>query len=123
MVGAAASRKLKNLSIMKNTQHTPGPWIFGPDPLNGEIPGTFIHNHVTFIAKMEPINSNSESSKEVNNGKAEVEANARLIASAPELLECLVRTTYAGTQKELDLWTEKAKEAIKKATETNNLVS
>ncbi len=57
---------------MKNTKHTPGPWHFGPTA-----------GHHDFAIYPEATGKDLALSRGTN------EANARLIAAAPELLEAL----------------------------------
>lgn len=95
--------------------HTPGPWKLAGKWIIGQHP-----DNSRYIAGIEQFHNENvaDQYKDIEAQlKAESEANGRLIAAAPTLLECLVRTVYAGTQKELDIWIEKAKEVLKKVKE------
>ena len=54
------------------TQHTPGPWKLNKSPMGA----TFVMSTEGWVAELSILNS---------------EANARLIAASPEMLECLRR--------------------------------
>ena len=94
---------------MSNTKHTPGPWKIGMS-LSGK---PTIYTEVDF-----------KSVAWVDHDRSESDANAKLIAAAPELLEALdelrtaiidcVDSEWWGRHKEA---VAKAYEAIKKATE------
>ncbi len=60
-------------------QHTPGPWVASPA----------IRSGFTIDAKCDPWLIVSTSDEEGRYGGIETEANARLIAAAPDLLEAL----------------------------------
>lgn len=89
--------------------HTPGPWAISKrNHAPGEPePAVEIHNGNRLVA-------------DVFHGDNKAEANARLIASAPDLLETLEEITEAytaaskGDTKTYDYWhvSTKAKEAI-----------
>lgn len=75
---------------MKNTQHTPGPWsaVFGNGLLSVSVQAPT--THVCLVSKLPTLRCE------------EAEANARLIAAAPELLAALQKAetwmaTFAGT--------------------------
>lgn len=94
---------------MSNTKHTPGPWSIFRDGDN-------------LIIETIPLNRFSAIA-EITGGRGleEDEANARLIAAAPELLEALEQILTRFTEKECkDTWDKKAvwnaKLAIQKAT-------
>lgn len=67
---------------MSKLQHTPGPWKYDDDPLRMRIHSEFDHDIVCHMV------GNSASSmiqkREIKN------ANARLIAAAPDMLEVLI---------------------------------
>jgi hypothetical protein len=71
--------------IMTNAQHTPGPWQLGQPNLyfDGHTPidSPFHGGIVQVVTKMEDDDTRKE---------AELAANARLIAAAPELLQGLL---------------------------------
>ena len=56
-------------------KHSPGPWSIGPEIQNGRFAGVTIKASATVAV--------------VTSGCGSQEANARLIAAAPELLEAL----------------------------------
>jgi hypothetical protein len=60
-------------------QHTPGPWVASPA----------IRSGFTIDAKCDPWMIVTTSDEEGRYGSIETEANARLIAAAPDLLEAL----------------------------------
>lgn len=76
---------------MSKLQHTPGPWKYDDDPLRMRIHSEFDHDIVCHMV------GNSASSmiqkREIKN------ANARLIAAAPEMLEALI-TYYLESEYE-----------------------
>lgn len=97
-------------------KHTPGPWQFVKDEvkIHGCLKDIFeIGNntddlHPYWVAYVQ------------SRGCAETEANAKLIAAAPEMLEALqyyFNNDLTDHAKDLPAWEEKAKAAIKKATE------
>lgn len=66
-----------------NAKYTPGPWAIDPD----DRPGMGWNNHIVRLADPNiAICFMSHSGRKDN---SQCEANARLIAKAPELLECL----------------------------------
>jgi hypothetical protein len=98
-----------------NTKHTPGPWtVFNPD--DGEC-----HRYPGIDSESETIiiyGNEDEVSGVRGQSKEVAEANARLIAAAPELLEVLVEILpIAETMINSNhpTW-KKAKSAIAKAT-------
>ena len=86
---------------MKETKHTPGPWY----------PVEFAGFHVI---KTEPYYDAGDDLLDVEESP-NAEANAKLIAAAPELLECL-KEIIAISDRDHSAW-EYAKSIIKKATE------
>lgn len=80
-------------------KHTPAPWDYVTD----KIVGTVIISEGLIIAKMRTLEG------------VDHEANAKIIAAAPELLEALIEVVRISDRKH-DAW-DKAKAAIKKATE------
>ena len=98
----------------ESTKHTPGPWIHDDFDRHYVVAG-----HI-YIAIADDGRDDDEGTAEGRYGtEEEVEANARLIAAAPELLKAL-RATYAygnGEATDLD-WistAELAEAAIAKA--------
>jgi hypothetical protein len=89
---------------MKNTLHTPGPWQVSPY-------GNITSKSLT-VAKVEQMPGNYESEKQ---------ANARLIASAPDLLSALefLLADYIAINGEnltgSSVPADKAREALRKA--------
>lgn len=69
---------------MSKLKHTPGPWKYDDDPLRMRIHSEFDHDIVCHMV------GNSASSmiqkREIKN------ANARLIAAAPEMIEVLINS-------------------------------
>lgn len=68
-------------------QHTPGPWMWDSDPVKGDQFGRVRYR---VVARGETITNMHYSSYE--GGPTNAEANARLIAAAPELLEALQKS-------------------------------
>jgi hypothetical protein len=120
---------------MKTTTHTPGPWIASCDDEDAEEANVILAKGVV-IATVEDA---PEIRRRKNRGKIEgpgcaagadaldeVDANARLMAAAPDLLE--VVTLGLSLQKEGDIWSvqpnkmaeflRKAQAAIAKANPT-----
>lgn len=109
--------------------HTPGPWVVGEGAIcGGEYGGTMVCEHPT--RKWERLDAASAgAAKVLAKMMPESEANARLIAAAPELLEALrelLAERYALEEPEqfdaAGNWTSdspasvKARAAIAKAT-------
>ena len=110
---------------MSETKHTPGPWrlekqVAGRDWTSIGAPvatvgGEALCESVEFI-----VGTVSDFGP---HGEQETEANARLIAAAPDLLEaCEYAVEHAeglrrGTPQELSIYVVKLSEAIDKATE------
>jgi hypothetical protein len=87
------------------TKHTPGPWMYDVNQSNGAL--FLIHNGPDAICS-----DVSDWSDYYDADRAE--SNAKLIASAPELLEALTKIAErTHTQSNIH---KIAKEAIKKAT-------
>ena len=82
------------------TQHTPGPWYFLPDR-NGRLQVGPSINYTVAEMCVTPLEGQ--------------EANARLIATAPELLEAL-QEIMSWEENEQMTWAQKARAAITKAT-------
>lgn len=102
---------------MKHEAHTPGPWSNGV-------------SHIIKVSRSE-IGNNGRYSCLIKSGiiaevfgdtKEECEANARLIAAAPELLEALelivknVRAGITGNNEINSIYLRQAEKAIQKAT-------
>lgn len=64
-------------------QHTPGPWIFYAD-----LPSTDPEWHIVTTANKLRVLANVH----IERGNAMDQANARLIAAAPDMLEALLKT-------------------------------
>lgn len=101
---------------MNATKHTPGPWRFtchNGGQFLGDVEGSLCGGTIRTIACVLPFA-----------GPTESDANARLIAAAPDLLAALngildhdgSRGTYDSWN--LFIWRESAERAITKATET-----
>ena len=98
------------------TGHTPGPWAVAIDQPAGDEPGpTFPAiveaEHGWHIADLQVIDDHL--------GEAPREANARLLAAAPELLEALESMIASAKNHRIPL-TEKARAAIAKAKEQSS---
>lgn len=79
---------------MTTQQHTPGPWSYNQD--EGGQHGHVISTGEYIIADL----------PDAGDGAApHTEANARLIAAAPELLEALADQT-AAAQRVIDCWSQ-----------------
>jgi len=90
----------------RNTKHTPGPWKVESHP-NRQFPTCLemeIWNQNTHVAT---IQGHHEYKDDVNN-----EANARLIAAAPELLEALLRVQ--GNNKLMNALNSQDRETLEK---------
>ena len=72
--------KHKHLSQMNTTKHTPGPWTVSPSSKASTLTRVFSVDEGRLVAS-----ANGPGLSE----SGEAEANARLIAAAPELLEAL----------------------------------
>jgi hypothetical protein len=70
------------------TKHTPGPWEMGPI-IAGEDIFILADNRKAAIAKASNLEIYANTFEKLRPLAAECEANARLIAAAPELLEAL----------------------------------
>lgn len=92
-----------------NTQHTPGPW----KKYTGQMGGRCIKHENIFICQYGHVDSKES-------GKAE--ADGRLIAAAPDLLDALEHTVSAWSEQferqghNGPTWVIKARAAIAKAT-------
>lgn len=108
---------------MSAPKHTPGPWHVQPSRIHPMI----VSHNGTYIA---PVRFSAwerldgRNATEVANARAECNANAALIAAAPDLLEQLkdmtesfrsIYTSEYGTDKEADEHTADARAAIAKA--------
>lgn len=110
------------------TPHTPGPWNAHQPGFKGLVSGIVRDKQNRFVAT-----AASPATGEYNRDENEIDANARLIAAAPELLEQLQNFVDAidiiaeGAESEprksiyksiqTSLTYQRAKEAIQKATE------
>lgn len=101
--------------MIENMKHTPGPWHWDSDPVKGDPTGR-IRYRVTTTGKT--ITQVYYSSFE--GGLTNAEADAKLIAAAPELLEALKECMHLMMQNfgsnDKKLAHQKAKAAIDKAT-------
>lgn len=118
---------------MRNTKHTPGPWVVAPTPetiaggdfqarilTTGGKAGTNVDPQSEYIIVGNHVNKNGH-------GNIMHEANAKLIAAAPDLLEALqdMMKQYRKVYGFADMpWEDyrgsvvtKCESAIKKATE------
>ena len=98
---------------MSEAKHTPGPWEFGPSHSSTGLAGQLVVRpagefpHGEWVADVGSMYDDHR------------EANARLIAAAPDLLAALqkvVNHADAGTAAILDRLVEEARAAIAKAT-------
>jgi hypothetical protein len=71
---------------MTQTQHTPGPWRFQPHGPNGHFYGNILGSYGVGDFGIEEVRTITCQTR--FGALDEIEANARLIATAPELLEC-----------------------------------
>lgn len=69
---------------MSEAKHTPGPWSYAP-----AVPGA---QRCFYIAGNQDANNREVDIGTVEGGYYSCEANARLIAAAPDLLEALIDT-------------------------------
>ena len=92
-----------------NTKHTPAPWVYqGGDNASVEV------NIGETTANIDRQDKNTG---QYVISRDEMEANAKLIAAAPELLEALEELLIHALENDLhSQFTDKAKAAIKKAT-------
>ena len=98
------------------SKHTPGPWwLDHGDDVN-------LFNHVGISAETHELLAQVVWRLDDDKSTPECEANARLIAAAPDLLEALETALY-GWQREFEYlakrtpeWVTKARAAIAKAT-------
>lgn len=82
------------------TKHTPGPWVQHPGaPKNAAVIARELPNHRRTVVGVIP--SHLEFGNAAVTDWAEQEANARLIAAAPEMLAALERVLQAMTRVEL----------------------
>lgn len=103
---------------MNPTKHTPGPWRLVED---AQGPCMVMHpSNLTAIASLTDAHKPVHGFHEVENWPHERNANARLIAAAPELLAALVvMADRAARQNWKDLYTDELAQvlaAIAKAT-------
>lgn len=78
---------------MTQTKHTPGPWKLEGNPRFDEETGCYAGGY-GIVGELEIICELCE-----RLAPLEAEANARLIAAAPELLETLERLTYEAERR------------------------
>ena len=96
---------------MEQTQHTPGPWVFTPEV---NMAG------MRYVRQAPEANGSNEICRVEGWRDGIGEANARLIAAAPELLEALqklVRAIDRMPSNPADGLADEARAAIAKATE------
>lgn len=100
-------------------QHTPGPWVIGQEAtdLMACPEGGRFHaidapdgNHYALAVVVTQLSDPTEKSTE------QLQANARLIAAAPELLAALQRAIDEAVADDLDDWFANARAVIAKAT-------
>ena len=99
---------------MENLKHTEGEWVANP---HGE------NKHQVWCNKTKVAACDNSIQSEIYRKKseAEMEANSRLIAAAPQLLEALIKGFNLAdkltmpTESELNAFKTKAQEAINKA--------
>lgn len=72
-----------------NTKHTPGPWTIGQDYGGNYAVCSSRAKVANHVATVPVFNGMSHSGASVPHEQSVAEANARLIAAAPELLEAL----------------------------------
>lgn len=111
-------------SLDEKFNYTPGPWFIEKDSwLKGHVSiGTKDHGAMIQVvgemdweaSKKEKTMSNPVYARWVEKNKV-LQANARLVAEAPELLE-LVRTANGKNGCHTVMWQEKAKEVLTKIT-------
>ena len=97
-------------------KHTPGPWTFRPSPDNEEqywIDGPIGLNPMVHDEKIGPPIANTTLRPWIT----ESEANARLMAAAPDLLAALKDLLPMWESGIKEPWVEAARAAIAKATE------
>lgn len=92
-------------------QHTPGPWNCHQPGFKGIVSGVVRDKQNRFVAT-----TASPNTGEYNRDETEVDANARLIAAAPELLEALKAIVELNIFNDSIKGFDKAQRAIKKAT-------
>lgn len=97
---------------MSKTQHTPGPWNInhGANYLPS-VSSSVTHTKICDIA-------GQDDDAGIKDFQNESEANARLIAAAPELLEALKEADIDLNSNQIETARKRIKEAIKKATES-----
>ena len=82
------------------TKHTPGPWEMGPI-IAGEDIFILADNRKTAIARASNLETYANTFEKLRPLAAECEANARLIAAAPDMLDAL-RMAEKGLDKAFD---------------------
>lgn len=86
---------------MSNTKHTPGPWEVTGNPLNDEVTYVFAANDSERDYDIVADISSLLNGKNNDQKRIEREANAKLIAAAPELKRLLLgilKTGYHSTE-------------------------
>ena len=77
-------------------KHTPGPWALNADwfddDLKNHVPVSSVHEHGGHLALAQVVWV-MEDDRRIGRGSPECEANARLIAAAPDLLQWAVEYT------------------------------
>ena len=94
------------------SKHTPGPWwLDHGDDVN-------LFNHVGISAETHELLAQVVWRLDDDKSTPECEANARLIAAAPDLLDALqtMPQSLSNTEQEWWDWIDKARKAIDKAT-------
>ena len=114
------------MSPQERGAHTPGPWVVSAYQRNRwdspSSPAIQIEAHRTYVDGMEPTRyALAEVMYPTTTGNtvgaAEREANARLIAAAPDLLAALIDVQNNAASDSLAMWT-RVNAAIAKATGT-----
>ncbi len=94
------------------SKHTPGPWVV--DEANTNLVARLVNGVYEYVCEVEP---SSFSTREYSQDQEE--ADARLIAAAPELLAALKRMVLDGNCRDANyraLANDQARAAIAKAT-------
>ena len=94
---------------MSAAKHTPGPWRIATEPSGIRARHIKADSYLTVCSFLTSVSRNC--------GPDEINANARLIAAAPDLLALLVELVdIEGPMPGTSAWGDKARAAIAKAT-------